>query len=58
MPPPINTNSAHLNAASDGIWLFANQINKQMNELNPHAFLVFKHHALKSCPQGLDIILG
>ena len=32
--------------------------NEWTNELNQHAFLVFKHHALKSCPQGLDIRLG
>ena len=34
------------------------QTNKGTNELNQHAFLVFDHHALKSCPQGLDIRLG
>ena len=58
MPPPFNASSACLNAASDVIWLFANRTNKRANKLNQHAFLVFEHHALKSCPQGLDIRLG
>ena len=34
------------------------QMKEQMNKLNQHAFLVFEHHAFKSCPQGLDIRLG